>query len=74
MFKIDIYSGKIENRYSIKTDNQKHRGSKHNYCGIGKSPSIVSGKVYFSGLDGRLYCIDADNFSEIWITDLRNTD
>src|SRR5205807_2405556 len=49
-------------------------GSAQGYAGIGSSPAIVAGKVYFSGLNGKVYCLDVTTLSPVWVTDLRNAD
>jgi len=72
LHRIDLQSGKIENQFTFYTD--PGHGSAQGFSGIGCSPAIVAGKVYFSGLDGKVYCLDANTLSPVWITDLRNVD
>jgi len=74
IFKIDIETGTIEKQYSFQTDSNLHKGSRQGWAGVARSPAVVDRKVYFSGLDGRLYCLDAESFNVLWITDLRNRD
>jgi outer membrane protein assembly factor BamB len=40
--------------------------------GIGGTPAVVGGRVYFTNVAGLVYCIDANTFALIWCTDLRN--
>jgi outer membrane protein assembly factor BamB len=72
LYRIDLVSGNIERTFNFRTD--PGHGSSQGFSGIGSSPAIVAGKIYFSGLDGRIYCLDANTFDPIWITDLRNPD
>jgi outer membrane protein assembly factor BamB len=72
LYKVDIDSGTIENHFTFNTPFTQ--GSRQGYAGIGSSPSIADGKVFFSGLDGKLYCLDEPTFRPIWIVDLRNPD
>ena len=44
------------------------------YDGIGGSPAVTSGRLYFTDIPGRVYCIDANTFALLWKTDLRNQD
>jgi outer membrane protein assembly factor BamB len=68
MHRIDLSSGMDEATYPVS-------GSPfYSITGIGGSPAIVEGKVYFSGLHGMVYCIDAATFAFEWSTDLRNVD
>ncbi len=46
----------------------------HGFCGMGCTPAVVNGKVYFSAFDGKLYCLDAETLEQLWITDLRYAD
>ncbi len=46
----------------------------HGFCGMGTTPAIVGGRVYFVGFNAKLYCLDADTLSELWVVDLRNRD
>lgn len=42
--------------------------------GIGGSPAVWGGNVYFTDIPGRVYCIDASTFTLRWQTDLRQQD
>lgn len=46
----------------------------HGFCGMGVTPAVVGGRLYFVGFNAKLYCLDAADLKEIWITDLRNQD
>lgn len=69
MYRIGLTSGAVEAQFSF-----SGIGSRQGYGGVGCSPAVVGGRVYFSGLDGKLYCLDAGTFAPLWVTDLRHTD
>ncbi|MEY2928407.1 MAG: hypothetical protein RL367_2884 [Pseudomonadota bacterium] len=46
----------------------------HGFCGMGTTPAVVGGKVYFVGFNAKLYCLDAGSLALEWVTDLRNRD
>jgi outer membrane protein assembly factor BamB len=68
LYKIDLYTGVIEATFSVTQRSPAYAQ------GIGGSPAIVNGRVYFSNVPGRVYCVDAASLSLIWVTDLRNAD
>lgn len=71
LYKIDLATGKIEARFSF-TDKEGDIHVPH--AGVGSSPAVTGGKVYFSALTGKVYCLDAANLACRWVTDLRHTD
>ena len=70
--KIDLPSGDIQKSYFWTTAG--HEGDTHGFTGMGCTPAIVDGRVYFSAFDGKLRCLDADTLEHIWTTDLRMAD
>lgn len=46
----------------------------HGFCGMGCTPAVTGGKVYFSAFDGKLYCLNQSDLSLAWVTDLRYAD
>jgi outer membrane protein assembly factor BamB len=72
MYRIDLVTGAIEKKFTFNTP--LGSGSNQGYAGVGSSPAVVGGRVYFSGLDGKVYCLDANTFGVIWTTDLRHAD
>lgn len=46
----------------------------HSFTGMGCTPAVVNGRVYFSALNGRFYCLEQDSLELIWSVDLRNAD
>jgi outer membrane protein assembly factor BamB len=72
LYKIKLSNGKIEKTFTFNTT--PGEGSRQGFAGIGCSPAVTGGRVYFSGLDGKLYCLNAGSLALIWVTDLRNFD
>jgi outer membrane protein assembly factor BamB len=67
-YKIDLASGTVEHTFTTPVRTPAYAQ------GIGGSPAIVDRKVYFSTIPGRVYCLDAVTFAQVWVTDLRNAD
>lgn len=72
LYKINIATGVTEATFTFNTT--AGEGSRQGYAGIGSSPAVTGSKVYFSGLDGKLYCLNSTTLALIWVTDLRNYD
>jgi len=70
--KIDPAQGTIAATYTWPTE--RNEGDTHGFTGMGCTPAVVDGRVYFSAFDGKLYCLDADTLSEVWVVDLRQED
>lgn len=71
-YKIDIAKGEIVNTFNwaIKAEDR----DTHGFTGMGCTPAIVDGKVYFSAFDGKLYCLNQADLTLVWVTDLRYAD
>lgn len=69
LYKIDLASGAINGTFAV-----PFAGGGVWDSGIGATPAVVNGKVYFSSLDGKIYCVDATTLKQVWVTDLRNPD
>ncbi len=71
LYRIDLASGSIEKQFSV-----PFAGGGVWNSGIGSSPAVTGGRVYFASLDGKVYCLDASTFDPVWTTptDLRNPD
>lgn len=73
MYRIDMATGTVEMpTFSFVTP--AGEGSNQGEDGIGCTPAVTGGKVYFSCLDGKIRCIDANTLALVWATDLRNAD
>ena len=72
LLKVDLASGAIAAKYTWPI--AANERDTHGFCGMGCTPSVVDGKVYFVGFNAKLYCLNAADFSTVWITDLRNCD
>lgn len=70
--KIDAATGKTVATY--RWDIQRSEGDTHGFCGMGCTPAVVDGNVYFSAFNGKVYCLDANWLGEKWVTDLRYAD
>jgi outer membrane protein assembly factor BamB len=46
----------------------------HGFCGMGCTPAVANGSVYFSAFDGTLRCLDQETLAEKWVTNLRYAD
>jgi outer membrane protein assembly factor BamB len=46
----------------------------HGFCGMGCTPAVSGGRVFFSAFNGKLYCLDQQTLNALWITDLRHAD
>lgn len=66
LYKIDIATGNIDHKLGIPNRFPAY------FPGIGGSPAVVKGRVYFTGLPGYVYCLDAATFAVVWSLDLRN--
>ena len=71
-YKIDIQTGQIAATFTWSIDASER--DTHGFTGMGCTPAVIDGKVFFSAFNGKLYCLDQNTLKEIWITDLRNAD
>jgi outer membrane protein assembly factor BamB len=74
LFKIDLATGYVEGQFQT-SGNAQFKGVR----GIGGSPAVVGGRVYFTGVHGKVYCLDAATMNNqripppaLWITDLKS--
>lgn len=70
--KIDLATGQTAAMYQwpIELDER----DSHGFCGMGCTPTVVGGFVYFVAFNGKLYCLNDADLSLAWVTDLRNRD
>lgn len=72
MLKVNIDTGVTEASYSWSID--KNERDSHGFTGMGCTPAVVNGKVYFIAFNGVLYCLNASDMSLDWSTNLRWAD
>jgi outer membrane protein assembly factor BamB len=70
--KVNLATGVTEATYNWSID-PKERDT-HGFCGMGCTPAVTGGKVYFSAFDGKLYCLNQSDLTLAWVTDLRYAD
>jgi hypothetical protein len=68
LYKIDLATGAIDK--SFPTTGFAY----YPYPGVGGSPAVVGGHVYFTAVHGKVYCLDAASFTQVWVTDLKVPD
>lgn len=72
LHKVDIASGQIVATFSWDLNNDSRDA--HSFTGMGMTPAVVGGRVYFGAFNGKFYCIDQQTMKQLWVTDLRNAD
>jgi outer membrane protein assembly factor BamB len=70
--KIALATGEITAKYEWTIDPAE--GDSHGFMGMGCTPAVRHGKVYFTAFNGTLYCLNQTDLRPVWITDLRNAD
>jgi len=77
LYKIELATGTIVGKFRAPVTGT----SVYPVQGIGGSPAVTGGKVYFSTVYGRIYCLDAATMTTapmppapLWVTDLKAAD
>ena len=71
LHQIELATGKILQTFQWPIDLNER--DTHGFCGMGSTPTVVGGFVYFIGFNAKLYCLDEADFTKpAWVTDLRN--
>jgi outer membrane protein assembly factor BamB len=71
LYRIELATGNIVGKHEV--TGSAYYGTK----GIGGSPAVTGGKVYFSTIYGQIYCLDASTMTTgappppLWVTDLK---
>jgi outer membrane protein assembly factor BamB len=75
LYKIDLATGNVDGTFPT-TGN-----AYYSYDGIGSSPAVVGGRVYFTAVHGKVYCVDAASMTPtaphpppVWVVDLKSAD
>ncbi len=71
-YKIALDSGEIVARFEWRTPLGQR--DSHGFCGMGCTPAVTGGRVFFSAFDGKVYCLSAEDLAEQWVLDLRYAD
>lgn len=72
LYKIELSTGAVANTYIW--DIPASQRDSHGFTGMGCTPAVANGYVYFSAFDGKLYALNDADLSVAWITDLRYAD
>lgn len=72
MLKVNVDSGVTEASFVWSIDINER--DSHGFAGMGCTPAVVNGKVYFIAFNGVLYCLNASDMSLDWSTNLRWAD
>ncbi|MEY2564990.1 MAG: quinohemoprotein ethanol dehydrogenase [Verrucomicrobiota bacterium] len=70
-FKINLETGDLK---QFTWNISRPEGDAHGFTGMGCTPTIAGGKIYFSAFNGKVYCLDQETLAPVWITDLRYSD
>ncbi len=70
--KIDLASGQVT--ASFNWEIAPNERDSHGFCGMGSTPSVIGGFVYFVAFNATLYCLNEADLTLVWSTDLRNRD
>jgi outer membrane protein assembly factor BamB len=69
LYALDIKTGKERWQYKISGDTMRNENFGFDRRAINSSPVITGNKIIFGGRDGLLYCINADNGTDLWKMD-----
>jgi outer membrane protein assembly factor BamB len=72
LLKIDLATGNTA--AAFKWDISLIDRDSHGFAGMGCTPAVVNGKVYFSAFNGKCYCLNQADLSLAWVVDLRYAD
>jgi outer membrane protein assembly factor BamB len=72
LHKIDIQTGAVIQTFSW--DLGQDTRDIHSFTGMGCTPAVAYGRIYFGAFNGKLYCLDEETLQQVWVTDLRLAD
>jgi outer membrane protein assembly factor BamB len=72
LYKIELATGTIAATFNWDIPSEER--DSHGFCGMGCTPAVIGGKIYFVAFNARLYCLDQQTLKPVWITDLRYAD
>ncbi len=74
LYRVELATGTVmpdAYTWPIKLDQR----DSHGFTGMGCTPAVAGGNVYFMGFDGWCYCVSQDNLANlVWKTNLRQQD
>lgn len=70
--KVELATGNIVNTFHW--DCRLIDRDSHGFAGMGCTPAVINGKVYFSAFNGQVYCLNQSDLTQVWCTDLRYAD
>lgn len=70
--KVDLATGQTVATYDWAIPSRE--SDSHGFCGMGCTPAVANGSVFFSAFNGKFYCLDQQTLAEKWVTDLRYAD
>jgi outer membrane protein assembly factor BamB len=71
-YKVALATGRIAATFHW--DIPAEERDSHGFCGMGCTPAVRDGRVYFSAFNGKLYCLDQVTLALNWVVDLRYSD
>jgi outer membrane protein assembly factor BamB len=72
LLKIDLKTGKTVARFEWSID--PNEGDTHGFMGMGCTPAVWNGNLYFSAFNGKFYCLAVKDLALRWAVDLRHAD
>jgi outer membrane protein assembly factor BamB len=72
LFKVNLATGVTEASFVWPVDLSQR--DSHGFTGMGCTPAVANGRVYFSAFDGYFYCLHQADLTLAWKTNLRQAD
>jgi outer membrane protein assembly factor BamB len=72
LLKVNLLTGVTEHSFIWPVDLTQR--DTHGFTGMGCTPAVSGGNVYFSAFDGWFYCLSQADLSLVWKTNLRGAD
>lgn len=66
LYSINLATGAVNGTYVVPDKDMSGQG----YTGIGGSPAVTGGNIYFTSFGGMVYCVNASTMKPVWSTDL----
>lgn len=72
MNKINLATGVVEKTFVWPTPPEE--ADSHGFTGMGSTPAVTGGRIFFSAFNGCVYCLDQTSLAQLWVTNLRHAD